>query len=58
MLTIEAIRQMLVNRIPRKEIAEKSGYSVTEIGYFAKAWGIPAYGQWGRPRKVKDQSSK
>jgi hypothetical protein len=49
---------MLVNRIPRKEIAEKFGYSVTEIGYFAKAWGIPAYGQWGRPRKVKDQSSK
>jgi hypothetical protein len=50
---MEEIRQMMLDRVPRREIARRTGCSQSELAHFAQAWGIPAYGKPGRPRKER-----
>lgn len=51
------VKQMMEARVPRKKIAELTGFSLTELCYFALAWGIPAYGKPGPKRKAADPVS-
>lgn len=51
------VKQMMEDRIPRSKIAELSGYSLTQLCYFALAWGIPSYGKAGPKRKGSDPVS-
>jgi len=50
------IKQMMLDRVPRREIARRTGCSQSELAHFAQAWGIPAYGKPGRPRKERRES--
>ena len=56
--SIQEVRQMMLDRIPRKKIAELTGYRVWELCRFAQAWEIPAYSKLGRPRKDENQSAE
>ena len=50
---MEEIKQMMLDRVTRREIARRTGCSQSELAHFAQAWGIPAYGKPGRPRKER-----
>lgn len=50
------IKQMMLDRVPRREITRLTGCSQAELSVLAKAWGIPAYGKPGRPRKERRES--
>jgi hypothetical protein len=50
---MEEIRKMMLDRVSRREIARRTGCSQTELAHYAQAWGIPAYGKPGRPRKER-----
>jgi hypothetical protein len=50
---MEEIRKMMLDRVPRREIASRTGRSQSELAHFAQAWHIPAYGKPGRPRKER-----
>jgi hypothetical protein len=50
---MEEIKQMMLDRVPRREIARRTGCSQSELAHYAQAWGIPAYGKPGRPRKER-----
>lgn len=52
-VTMADIKQMMLKRVPRRKIAELTGYSMAELCHFAIAWEIPAYGEPGRPRKER-----
>ena len=54
--TMMEIKQMMLNRVPRREIARLTGCSQSELAHFAQAWGIPAYGKPGRQRKERRES--
>jgi len=44
---------MMEEGVPRKEIAEKTGFNLQELSHFAVAWGMPQ-GVMGRPRRDDD----
>jgi hypothetical protein len=50
---MEEIKKMMLDRVSRREIARRTGCSQTELAHYAQAWGIPAYGKPGRPRKER-----
>ena len=54
--TMIEIKQMMLDRVPRREIARRTGCSQSELAHFAQAWGIPPYGKPGRPRKERCES--
>ena len=49
--TLLDIKQMMLDKVPRKEISALTGYSLGELGLLAMAWDIPPYGKAGRPRR-------
>jgi hypothetical protein len=55
-MKMEEIKQMMLDRVPRREIALRTGCSQSELAHFAQAWGIPPYGKPGRPRKERRES--
>jgi len=55
-IKMEEIKQMMLDRVPRREIARRTGRSQSELANFGQAWGIPAYGKPGRPRKERRES--
>jgi uncharacterized protein YerC len=50
MSKLDQVKKLLEQKVPRREIAERTGFNLTEISHFAKVWGIAPYGKAGRPR--------
>jgi len=57
-MTIQDVKKMLEDGVPRKEIQKFTGFSPAEISHFAVAWNIPKFTKSGRPRRGDEPRRK